>query len=205
MQRSKSFFLTPAFLACFSLAPFVNIANAAPANYELDDEHFSMVFEIMHVGYAPVMGMFRKVEGEFVYDDETQELISGELTFKSENVFTNHEKRDDHVTGKDFLNSRKYPDITFTVTGFEPTGESTGLVTGDLNMLGQTKPVELDVTLNKAAEYPIGHEEYTLGISAEATLKRSEWGMTYGLDPALVGDEVKLKFGFEAIKDSGWF
>ncbi len=204
MKQSKQFFLTPAFLACFSLASIVNVANAAPANFEVDDEHFSMVFEIMHIGYAPVMGMFRTVEGEFVYDEETQELISGKLAFKSKSVFTNHEKRDDHLTSKDFLNSGKYPDITFTVTGFETTGESTGLVTGDLNMLGQTKPVELDVTLNKAAEYPIGHEEYTLGISAETTLKRSEWGMTYGLDPALVGDEVKLRFGFEAVKDSGW-
>ena len=60
----------------------------------------------------------------------------------------------------------------------------------------------LDVTLNKSAEYPIGHEEYTLGITAETTLKRSEWGMTYGLDPALVGDEVTLRFGFEANRDS---
>jgi polyisoprenoid-binding protein YceI len=205
MKQSKQFFLTPAFLACFSLASIVNVANAAPANFEVDDEHFSMVFEIMHIGYAPVMGMFRTVEGEFVYDEETRELISGKLVFKSKSVFTNHEKRDDHLTGKDFLNSGKYPDITFTVTGFETTGESSGIVTGDLNMLGQTKPVELDVTLNKAAEYPIGHEEYTLGINAETTLKRSEWGMTYGLDPALVGDEVNLRFGFEAVKDSGWF
>lgn len=205
MKPSKSFSLTPAFIACLAVAPVVNVANAEPANFEVDDEHFSMMFEIMHVGYAPVMGMFRKVEGKFVYDDETQELISGQFAFKSKSVFTNHEKRDNHLTGKDFLNSSKYPDITFTVTSFETTGESTGLVTGDLKMLGQTKPVELDVTLNKAAEYPIGHEEYTLGISAETTLKRSEWGMTYGLDPALVGDEVTLRFGFEALKDSGWF
>lgn len=204
-KPSKPFFLTPAFIACLALAPVTNVANAEPANFVVDDEHFSMVFEIMHIGYAPVMGMFRKVEGKFVYDDETRELISGQLAFKSKSVFTNHEKRDNHLTGKDFLNSGKYPDITFTVTSFETTGESTGLVTGDLKMLGQTKPVELDVTLNKAAEYPIGHEEYTLGISAEATLKRSEWGMTYGLDSALVGDEVTLRFGFEAIKDSGWF
>jgi polyisoprenoid-binding protein YceI len=204
MKRSKQSFLTPAFLACFSLATVVNVANAAPANFEVDDEHFSMVFEIMHIGYAPVMGMFRTVAGEFVYDEETRELISGKLAFKSKSVFTNHEKRDDHLTSKDFLNSGKYPDITFTVTGFETIGESSGVVTGDLNMLGQTKPVDLNVTLNKAAEYPIGHEEYTLGISAETTLKRSEWGMTYGLDPALVGDEVNLRFGFEAVKDSGW-
>tara|TARA_R110001599_G_scaffold330201_2_gene544499 strand:+ start:1222 stop:1857 length:636 start_codon:yes stop_codon:yes gene_type:complete len=205
MKQSESFFLMPALLACFALAPVANVANAAPANFEVDDEHFSMVFEIMHIGYAPVMGMFRKVEGEFVYDEETRELASGRLTFKSKSVFTNHEKRDDHLTGKDFLNTSKYPDITFTITNFETTGESTGVVTGELNMLGQTNPVELDVTLNKAAEYLIGHEKYTLGISAQTTLKRSDWDMTYGLDPALVGDEVNLRFGFEAIKDSGWF
>jgi hypothetical protein len=30
--------------------------------------------------------------------------------------------------------------------------------------------------------------------------------MTYGLENDLVGDEVKLRFGFEAIRESdGWF
>lgn len=201
MKRSDFF----GFLTVASLAGAAPLASAEPANFKVDDEHFSMVFDIMHIGYAPVMGMFRDIEGEFVYDEETRELVSGKLAFKSKSVFTNHKKRDDHLTGKDFFNSSKYPDITFTVTGYESTGESTGVVTGDLSMLGQTRPVDLKVTLNKAAEYPIGHEEYTLGISAQTTIQRSDWGMTYGLDPALVGDEVNLRFGFEAIKDSGWF
>lgn len=193
---------------CLLLTLFASsarVATAKPATFEVDDEHFSMVFEVMHIGYAPVMGMFRKVEGEFVYDEESRQLISGTLKFQSKSVFTNHEKRDNHLTGKDFLNSSKYPDITFTVTQYKATGKSTGVVTGDLSMLEKTKPVELHVTLNKAAEYPIGHEDYTLGISAKTSLMRSDWGMTYGLDPALVGDEVKLRFGFEAVKDSGWF
>ncbi|MCM0611795.1 YceI family protein [Marinobacter sediminum] len=181
------------------------LATAEPEKFVVDDEHFSMAFEIMHIGYAPVMGMFREVKGEFVYDEETKELSAGELVFKSNSVFTNHEKRDDHLRKDDFLHTSQYPQITFTVTSFETTGENTGTVVGDLTMLGQTHPVELDVTLNKAAVYPIGHEDYTLGITATTTLKRSTWGMTYGLDPALVGDEVSLKFGFEANKDSGWF
>lgn len=49
----------PPLFASLTLAPVVNVANAEPANFEVDDEHFSMVFEIMHIGYAPVMGMFR--------------------------------------------------------------------------------------------------------------------------------------------------
>ncbi|WP_417566866.1 YceI family protein [Marinobacter sp.] len=188
--------------AALALSP---AAMAEPKTFVIDDEHFSIVFEIMHIGYAPVMGMFREVEGEFVYDEEARELSSGQLVFKSNSVYTNHEKRDDHVRGTDFLNSKKYPDITYTITDFETTGENTGTVTGNLEMLGQTQPVVLDVTLNKAAVYPFGHEEYTLGISASTTLKRSDWGMTYGIDKAMVGDDVTLRFGFEAIRESGMF
>ena len=200
----------PKTLLCSALAlPAALIMSPAvmaePKTYKIDDEHFSMMFEIMHIGYAPVMGMFREVEGEFVYDEETQELLSGKLTFQSDSVFTNHKKRDEHLRKDDFLNSKKFKDITFTVTDFETTGENTGVVTGDLELLGQTGEVMLDVTLNKAEVYPIGHEEYTLGLSASTTLMRSDWGMTYGLDPALVGDEVTLRFGFEAIQESGWF
>lgn len=180
-------------------------ALAEPATYVLDEEHFSMAFEIMHIGYAPVMGMFRDVEGQFEYDEETKELTSGTLTFKSKSVFTNHDKRDDHLRNEDFFNSGKFPDITFQVTEFETTGDNTGVVTGDLTLLGQTRPVDVDVTLNKSAEYPIGHEEYTLGLTAETTLNRSDWGMTYGIENDLVGDEVRLRFGLEAIRESGWF
>ncbi|HLT14743.1 MAG TPA: YceI family protein [Marinobacter sp.] len=181
------------------------VALAEPTTFTVDDEHFSMSFEIMHIGYAPVMGMFREVEGEFIYDEETGELSSGKLAFKAKSVFTNHDKRDDHLRNKDFLNAGQHKDITFVVTGFERTGDSTGVVTGDLTLLGQTNPVDVDVTLNKAADYPIGHEDYTLGISASAVINRSDWGMTYGLDQNLVGDEVKLRFGFEAVNRSGWF
>jgi polyisoprenoid-binding protein YceI len=182
------------------------LATAEPRAYKVDDEHFSMTFEVDHIGYAPVMGMFREVEGQFVYDEETQDLSSGSLTFKTESVFTNHDKRDGHLRNADFLDAGEYPEITFEITGFETTGDNTGVVTGDLNLLGQTRPVDVNVTLNKSAEYPFGHEEYTLGFTAETSFNRSDWGMTYGVDNGMVGDEVKIRFGFEAIRQSeGWF
>jgi len=187
-----------------TMAVAAPVVMAEPETYVIDDEHFSMSFEVSHIGYAPVMGMFREVEGQFEYDEETREVTSGRLTFKSESVFTNHEKRDGHLRNEDFLNSGKFPDITFEVTDFETTGDNTGIVTGDLTLLGQTRPVDVEVTLNKAAEYPIGHEDYTLGMTAETTIKRGDWGMTYGIDEDLVGDEVRLRFGLEAVRESGW-
>jgi len=196
-------FLSTAVLTA-SLVLSAPVARAEPETYVIDDEHFSMSFEVNHIGYAPVMGMFRDVEGQFDYDEETRQLTSGTLTFKSKSVFTNHDKRDGHLRNDDFLNSGKFPDITFEITNFETTGENTGIVTGDLTLLGKTRPVDVDVTLNKSAEYPIGHEDYTLGMTAETTIKRSNWGMTYGIDQDLVGDEVRLRFGLEAVKESGW-
>jgi polyisoprenoid-binding protein YceI len=179
------------------------VAAAEPQAYKVDDEHFSMAFEIMHIGYAPVMGIFREVEGQFEYDEEARDVTSGSLTFKSKSVFTNHDKRDEHVRNEDFLDSGEFPDITFEITDFETTGENTGVVTGDLTLLGQTRPVNVNVSLNKSAEYPLGHEEYTLGLTAETSFNRNDWGMTYGVDNGMVGDEVKLRFGFEAIRQSG--
>ncbi|MBS3804758.1 MAG: YceI family protein [Oleiphilaceae bacterium] len=190
----------PACVAALILALTPLHLSAEPRKFNIDDEHFSIAFEIDHLGYANVIGLFLEAEGAFEYDAEARTVPSGKVTVKSESVFTNHEKRDDHVRNDDFLDADKYPEVEFTVTDFATTGENTGELTGDLTLLGKTRPVTLDVTLNKAAVYPFGHEEYTLGISASTTIKRSEWGMTYALDPLMVGDEVNLSFEFEAIR-----
>ncbi|WP_166259545.1 YceI family protein [Marinobacter salicampi] len=174
---------------------------AEPRQYIIDEDHFTMTFEVSHIGYASVIGMFLEARGSFEYDDEAQVVSSGTVVVESDSVFSNHKKRDEHLRKDDFLDVDDHPRVEFEVTDFMATGEATGELTGELTLLGKTRPVTLDVTLNKAAEYPIGHGKYTLGISARATIKRSEWGMIYALDPKLVGDEVKLRFEFEAIRN----
>ncbi|MBS3823851.1 MAG: YceI family protein [Wenzhouxiangellaceae bacterium] len=39
-----------------------------------------------------------------------------------------------------------------------------------------------------------------MGISAQTTIERSRWGMDYAVSNELVGDEVALRFEFEAIR-----
>lgn len=175
-------------------------ALAEPHTYRIDPEHFSIGFLIEHVGYERLLGMFLEGQGEFVYDEETRELSSGRVEIDADSLFTNHEERDEHVKSEDFLAVEEHPTIIFEATEFTAKDATHGTLTGDLSMLGQTHPVTLDVTLNKAAEYPFGHEKYTLGASARTTLSRSEWGMTYGVDNGMVGDEVMLILEFEAIR-----
>ncbi|MEX1196370.1 MAG: YceI family protein [Pseudohongiellaceae bacterium] len=116
-------------------------------------------------------------------------------------IFTNHEERDEHLRGGDFLDTGNHPFIVFEATGYTPddSGEG-GTLTGNLTLLGNTHPVQLDVTINKQAPYPMGHRQETLGISAHTTIQRSRWGMDYGVAGDLVGDEVTLRFEFEAIR-----
>ena len=180
----------------------MSVARAQPADWEIDSEHFSIAFEAGHIGYQQQLGMFLEASGSFRYDPTTRELSSGRVEVQADSIFTDHDDRDDHLRGRDFLNASRHPIIIFEATGFTPSDENgqRGTLTGNLTMLDETHPVELEVTINKQDRYPFGHRSETLGISAHTTILRSHWGMDYGVVDNLVGDEVGLRFEFEALR-----
>lgn len=178
-----------------------SLASAEPRQFEIDSEHFSVAFRVAHIGYADQIGLFLEAGGRFVYDADTNELDSGEVTISADSVFTNHDRRDAHVRSDDFLDASRHETIRFVAREWQADGPGGGTLLGDLTLLGKTRPVELAVTLNKLADYPFGHRQPTLGVSATAMIKRSEWGMRYALEDDLVGDEVHLMFELEAIAE----
>jgi polyisoprenoid-binding protein YceI len=177
-------------------------ARAELAVWEIDSEHFSIAFEVEHIGYQQQLGMFLEGSGQFRYDPERRMLDSGRIEISADSVFTNLDDRDEHLKGRDFLNVRRYPAIVFQADKLtlDPSSPTTGTLTGTLTMLDTSQPVELLVNINKRERYPFGHRKETLGISASTTINRSQWGMDYGVGNALVGDAVKLRFEFEAIR-----
>ena len=183
------------------LAP--GAASAEPADWKIDPEHFSILYEVEHIGYQQQLGMFLEARGAFRFDPDTRELYSGRVAVEAASVFSNHDRRDRHVRSDDFLDAGAHPLIDFEVTAFAPDDPEadTGTLSGALTLIGETHPVELRVTLNKRADYPFGHRRETLGLSATTTIQRSRWGMDYGVGGALVGDEVTLRFEFEAIRE----
>jgi polyisoprenoid-binding protein YceI len=202
IQRMTNRFLFSPLMLLAASVFLASPAQAEPADWEIDSEHFSIAFAVAHIGYQQQLGMFLEAQGSFRYDPETGELFSGRVEVQADSVFSNHNARDDHLRGRDFLNARRNPAIVFAATEFVPSegNADQGVLRGDLTLLGQTHPVELDVTINKRADYPFGHRRETLGISAETTILRSRWGMDYGVADGLVGDEVALKFELEGIR-----
>jgi polyisoprenoid-binding protein YceI len=176
-------------------------ASADFARYEIDPAHFSIGFLTHHIGYENVLGMFLKGSGSFQFDEQARAVKGIEVTIEAESVFTNHERRDEHLRSSEFLDADDNPEIRFVGTEAKATGENTGVVTGDLTLRGVTKPVGLEVTLNKIGPYPFGDgPPYVVGISARGKIKRSEFGMTYAVENGWVGDEVELIIEFEAIR-----
>ena len=177
--------------------------QAEPARYEIDPEHLSIGFLVDHIGYARILGMFRKAEGAFDFDEQTGELTNLKVVVNTASVFSNHKKRDEHLRSADFLNSKEFPEMVFTAESARRTGETTFVISGQLELLGRSRPLTLQATWNKSAEYPIGGgllggKPYVMGVSAQGRILRSEFGMSYAVDNGWVADEVELIIEFEA-------
>ena len=194
-------------LAVFALLIFSSIclnarvAFSEPYKYVIDPEHFSIGFLVEHIGYAKVLGMFRKAEGNFTFDEETQELEDVFITIQADSIFTNHKKRDAHLRGGDFLNSREFPEIIFTGQSSKKLESQKGIVSGSLTLLGKSLPLALDVTWNKSSIYPFGHKKYTIGLSIRGDFKRSNYDMSYAVANGWVGDKIELIIELEAIRE----
>jgi polyisoprenoid-binding protein YceI len=173
-------------------------AEAAAESYALDPEHTTIAFLVAHIGYAKVLGRFMTAQGSFRFDEATGELGDIDVTVAAASVSTDHEARDEHLRGNDFLNAERHAAITFVATDSKQTGDGTFEVAGELTLLGTTRPFILQATLNKSGEYPLGDRAHVLGVSARGTLQRSTFGMSYAVDNGWVGDDVEVIIEFEA-------
>ncbi|MBI1275541.1 polyisoprenoid-binding protein [bacterium] len=164
--------------------------------YEFDPMHSNIVWQANHFGFSSPSGRFTKAEGTLTLDEEKPERSKVEVVIYPGSVNTGIEKFDDHLRSKDFLDSEKFPTARFVSTSVEVTGKNTADVTGDFTLHGVTKPVVLEVTLNKLDENPMSHKK-TAGFSAITTIKRSDFGINTALPG--VSDKVNIDMEIEAI------
>ncbi|MCB1782512.1 MAG: polyisoprenoid-binding protein [Alphaproteobacteria bacterium] len=189
MKKINMLALTGAFLF-LGTSP----AHAEAQTYTLDPTHTAITFHIDHFGFSKPSGKFMDVSGQVVLDEENPAASSVSVTIPVADVNTGVAKLDEHLKTADFFDVAQFPTAEFKSTSVELTGESTAKVHGDLTLHGVTKPVTLDVTLNKLAENMF--KKQTAGFTASTTIKRSDFGITTYL-PNL-GDEIALNIESEA-------
>ncbi len=184
----------PKKIAAFSLLAAV----AMPAfsdDYVIDKSHAFVGFEYNHLGFSTTIARFDGYDAKIDANWGNPAASSVDVTIDISSLDTDWQKRDEHLLSKDFFNAEAFPKAHFKSTAIKVTGENTAKITGDLTMMGITKPVTLQTTMVKRGPHPFKPEMDNVGISAHGTLKRSDWGIDKYV-PA-VSDDVVLRFEFE--------
>lgn len=181
--------IRPVILSLFLLACALP-ARAETAFLTFDPDHTHIMFNVMHLGLARTYGEFEKFEGRAVLDTDRPENVIVEVTIDVTSLNSGLKARDDNLMGGSWFDADRYPAMGFKATGLERTGETTGILTGNVTLLDVTQPVTLDVTFNGKASDPFSPRKTRWGFSATGALKRSDFGMNFGL--SFVADEINL-------------
>jgi len=172
--------------------------------YQLEKTHASLVWTVSHNGLSKYTARFTDFDAEIILDAG---IPADSRLFAEINPLS---VRTDHPSGPDWdqtlgndekwFNAGEHPVIRYESTDIKINGtgpgktiadiDGTGIIEGNLNFLGVTKQVPLNVTFNGVRNFPYYGDRDVLGFSATATLKRSDFGMT-ALLPS-IGDEVTL-------------
>lgn len=175
------------------------ISLSAPAfaaeSYTFDPNHTNITWSANHFGFSNPDGKFASASGTLVLDRDHPENSKVQVSIDTNGLVTGLPTFDEHIKSDKFLNVAQFPTATFVSDKVELTGKDTALVTGNLTLLGVTKPVVLDVKLNQIGMNPINSKQ-TAGFSATTIIKRSDWGMTTYVPN--VSDEVKISIEAEA-------
>lgn len=173
------------------------LSTFAAESFNIDPPHTFPHFSINHLGFSTMQGRFDRTSGTVTLD-RAAKTGAVDISIDAASISTGFVKRDEHLKSPDFFNAAEFPTITYKSTVMHFKGDKPSSVDGNLTIMGVTKPVTLTINEFNCGTNPMNKKE-ECGAAASAQIKRSDFGIKYGL-PA-VGDDVKLVFEIEAIKN----
>jgi len=167
-------------------------------DYVLDPDHAVILWKVNHLGFSTFVGRFERFNAKLDIDPTSPEGAVLDVVIDTGSIDSGVAVLDDQLKGRDFFDSETFPQAYFTSTDIERLSERQARVSGDLTLLGVTKPVTFDVSfIGGGSDFLRGNAD-VLGFEATTRFPRSLFGMTY-LVPA-VGDEVTLEVHLEFLR-----
>lgn len=170
-------------------------------SYEIDQSHSIVEFVTRHLMVTKVRGHFSSFAGTITVADPPEQS-SVEVTIDAASVETRDPKRDEHLKGPDFFDVDNNPAITFRSTAVEVAGDNHFRVTGDLTILGRSRPVTLDATFDGSFSDPWGGSR--IAFEARTEVDREAWGLSWNValetGGVLVGKKAQLELTVEAVR-----
>ncbi len=196
----------PLTVAALVLGLAASSAAADPQPFKVDLQHSLVSFSVRHF-FSKVQGRFNVFSGALQLDEKNLANSSADVTVQATSIFTNVEKRDNHLRSADFFDVEKFPTLTFKSTKVTPGENGSFQMAGDLTIHGVTKPVVFNGTLLGVGAIGMGGQNIgtRAGFEASTTVNRKDFGLLWNraLDQGgtLLGDDVTITLEVEAIKD----
>lgn len=177
---------------------------ALTGDYTIDPAHSTIGFVARHAMVTNVKGHFNEFAALLHLDGADPARSTATLDVTMDSIDTGSADRDGHLKGSDFFKTDEFPAMTFRSTAAQALGGDDYRITGDLSILGVTKPLTIDLEFNGAATDPFGNER--VGFEGKTEILRSDWGLTWNAaletGGVLVSDKIKLNFDISAIKNA---
>ena len=186
-------------LVLLLLIGFVGITQPMEVpEYEIDTTHSMIIFRAKHNGVSYNYGRFNEFTGKLMMDATDVSISMVEFEVKAASVDTGNEKRDQHLRSSDFFSAKQFPVITFKSTKVKAKEDKKDVleVTGDLALHGVKKSITVDVEITGRAKGREG--ESLIGFESTFAIKRSEFGMTYGMGG--ISDDIRITVSIEAAR-----
>ncbi|MGW0967319.1 YceI family protein [Streptomyces sp. NPDC002516] len=178
---------------------------ALTGDYTIDPAHSTIGFVARHAMVTNVKGSFKDFEGTLHLDGGDPSRSTASLDITMDSIDTGSADRDGHLKSADFFKTEEFPAMTFRSVKAEALGGDDYRITGDLEILGTTRQISIDLEFNGSAKDPFGNER--VGFEGKAEILRSDWGLTWNAaletGGVLVSDKIKLNFDISAIKNAG--
>ena len=199
LRQPPSSIRLSALLALLACLPAV---AGEPARYAFDPVHTRVMFAIDHAGFSKAIGTISGSQGSLHFDVEDWASARLDVVVPMHRLDMGDSGWSASVFAPRFLDVKRHPQARFVATdGLQRQLANRGRACGQLTLHGVTRPLCLDVVLNKAGRYPLPPFRRTIGFSATATLKRSDYGMTSW--QSLVGDDIELRIEAELFRQDG--
>ena len=184
-------------LVCVALTLGVLAETPSPAvasaNWRIDPSRTHIAFAIDAVGYPRTQGQFRQFAGRILVDLDHPDKSSVAFHVQSQSVDVGSSPFDDYLRSVAFLDAARFPSIDFVSSSVEKVDDHTVRVTGELTLLGVTRPLSVDV----AVQREMSGGSARLAFSAKTSIDRLAFGMNSGFP--LVSREVELVISSEAV------
>ena len=146
-------------------------------NWEIDPTHSQVSFAIRVLSVTTTRGSFNKVRGKLHIDEQNPASSWVEAEIDAASITTHNLLRDTHLRSNAFFAVKKYPTIAFKSTRVEHSGGNAYKVTGNLTLLGVTKPVTFEVAYSgQSAGF-----NARASLTARTTINRDDFGLGRGM------------------------